>query len=35
MTVLPTIQRFLIEIARSRVGQVGVPVRSSKVTRET
>jgi fructoselysine-6-P-deglycase FrlB-like protein len=35
MTVLPTIQRFLIEVARSRVDEVGVPLRSSKVTRET
>jgi fructoselysine-6-P-deglycase FrlB-like protein len=35
MTVLPTMQRFLIEVARSRVDEVGVPLRSSKVTRET
>jgi fructoselysine-6-P-deglycase FrlB-like protein len=35
LTALPTLQRFIFEMARSRVGTVGEPVRSSKVTRET
>lgn len=35
LTVLPTLQRFIFEVARRRVGNVGEPVRSSKVTRET
>jgi fructoselysine-6-P-deglycase FrlB-like protein len=35
LTVLPTLQRFIFEVARRRVANVGEPVRSSKVTRET
>ena len=35
LTVLPTLQRFIFETARRRVGNVGEPIRSSKVTRET
>jgi fructoselysine-6-P-deglycase FrlB-like protein len=35
LTVLPTLQRFIFEIARRRVPDVGQPVRSTKVTRET
>jgi fructoselysine-6-P-deglycase FrlB-like protein len=35
LTALPTLQRFIFEMARSRIGSVGEPVRSSKVTRET
>ena len=35
LAVLPPIQQFGIEIARRRVADVGAPVRSTKVTRET
>jgi fructoselysine-6-P-deglycase FrlB-like protein len=35
LTVLPTLQRFIFDFARSRVDNVGEPLRSSKVTRET
>jgi fructoselysine-6-P-deglycase FrlB-like protein len=35
LTVLPTLQRFIFEVARRRVANVGEPIRSSKVTRET
>ena len=35
LTVLPTLQRLIFEVARRRVANVGEPVRSSKVTRET
>ena len=35
LTVLPTLQRFIFDVARRRVPNVGEPVRSSKVTRET
>ena len=35
LTVLPTLQRFIFEVARRRVPNAGEPVRSSKVTRET
>ncbi len=35
LAVLPPIQQFGIEIARRRITDVGVPVRSTKVTRET
>jgi fructoselysine-6-P-deglycase FrlB-like protein len=35
LTVLPTLQRYIFEVARRRVANVGEPVRSSKVTRET
>ena len=35
LTVLPTLQRFIFEVARRRVPNVGEPVRSTKVTRET
>jgi fructoselysine-6-P-deglycase FrlB-like protein len=35
IAVLPHLQRFEIEIARRRVADVGAPIRSTKVTRET
>ena len=35
LAVLPPIQRFGIEIARRRIADIGAPVRSTKVTRET
>ena len=35
LKVLPTLQRFLITVAAGRVMNVGQPIRSSKVTRET
>ena len=33
--VIPSLQRFMVDFAASRVADVGVPVRSSKVTRAT
>lgn len=35
LTMLPTLQRFVFEMAKRRVDKVGEPVRSTKVTRET
>jgi fructoselysine-6-P-deglycase FrlB-like protein len=33
LTLLPPVQRLVIEIARRRVADVGTPIRSGKVTR--